>query len=266
MFFYFSTIDLDSHVFWKYQDVGHPAYNPKNDLQYANVIRDRYIRMDQIVGHVMEKLRPQDTLYIVSDHGFTSFRREFNLVTWLEKEGYLVYSSPLKKQLSKFYSDIDWKQSRAYGIGFNGVYLNLKDREANGNVDPQAYDVLLEEIRMKLLALTDQGQPVFHHIYRGSEIYRGNDENEAPDLVLGYNCGYGPSDQSVLGTWTQEMIKDHLEGFSGQHEVDYTLVPGVLFSTRKLQCRQAALADVTVTLLKEFVIDPGTAMTGKPLF
>src|SRR6187397_634732 len=45
--------------------------------------------------------------------------------------------------------------SRAYAVGFNGLYLNLKDREAGGIVEKADRDRLLEEIRTKLLALRD---------------------------------------------------------------------------------------------------------------
>jgi predicted AlkP superfamily phosphohydrolase/phosphomutase len=266
LFFYFSTVDLDSHVFWRHQDVQHPAYDAAVDSPYANVIRDRYVRMDQIVGQVMSQLGANDVLYIMSDHGFTSFRREFNLVAWLEEQGYLIYTSPVKKRLSQFYSDIDWSQTRAYGVGFSGVYLNLKGREAAGVVDPSEADALLEQIRTQLLSLTDQGQPVFHQIYRSRDIYRGSAATNGPDLILGYNAGYGPSDHSVLGTWSSEVLADHRDGFSGQHEVDYVLVPAVLFSTRKLPVERAALQDVTATVLKEFGVPAGPQMTGRPLF
>ncbi len=48
-----------------------------------------YEEMDAIVGRTLQRLGPDDLLVIMSDHGFVSWRRAFNLNTWLRDNGYL---------------------------------------------------------------------------------------------------------------------------------------------------------------------------------
>lgn len=267
LFFYISTLDADCHVLWKHHDPTHQADYEKISSPYAGAIVERYMKMDEVLGRTRSRLRREDVLYVISDHGFGPFTSGLNLLAWLEKQGYLVYASCVKKRLSKFYADIDWSRTRAYPVGFNGLCLNLRGREAGGIVRPEEYDRLVEEIRDRLLAFRDtNGKAVFRNIYRPAEIYAGPQVKEAPDLILGHDRGYGPSDDSVLGAWPDGPVVSSVDGFSGHHCFDYKIVPGVLFSTRKLSVRQAGLADVTATVLKDFGIAPTEEMTGTPLY
>lgn len=267
LFFYFSTLDLDQHVLWRHQDPTHPAYEKDVSLRHAGAIRDLYVKMDDMIGEVRSRLTPQDVLYVVSDHGFAAFRREFNLVRWLQGQGILVYRTPAEMRVSNYYAGVDWSATRAYGVGFNSLYLNLKGREALGAVEPRDYDSQVEDLRAKLAALRDaDGTPVFSHLYRPHEIYPGFDSRRGPDLLLGYNVGYGPSDASVLGAWSEGVLVDHTTGFSGQHVMDSRLVPGVCFSSRRLTARRVRLEDVPVTVIKEFGCTPAAGMTGESLY
>ncbi len=267
LFFYISTLDLDSHVMWKYQDPQHPSYDREEGGIYGSHIEKMYARMDEVVGRVRSRLREHDILYVISDHGFVPFRQEVNLPSWLHREGYLVYESPITSRLSKLYSHIDWKRTRVYPVGFNSLYVNLEGREASGCVRPQEHERLAEEVRDKLLSLRDaDGQPVFRSVYRPQEIYNGPQTSNGPDLVLGYAEGFGPSDESVLGTWSEDVIAPHGTGFSGHHAVDYEIVPGVFFRSKELPAKGARLEDVTVTVLNDFGVPPDPQMTGKSLY
>jgi predicted AlkP superfamily phosphohydrolase/phosphomutase len=267
LFFYVSTLDLDSHVMQGRWDSSFNTPQGGDIPGSLNLIVRRYQQMDQILGKVLSKLGSRDVLYVISDHGFAPFHREFNLPRWLEMEGYLVYQDPIRARISECYSYVNWEKTLAYGVGYNGLFLNLKGREAKGLVLQEDYERLREEIRSRLLKLRDtNGKRVFRSVYRKEDIYSGARLLEAPDLILGYDRGYGPSDESVLGTWCEEVISPHERGFTGHHLVDYRLVPGVLFSTRKLRPLDARLEDVTVTLLREFGISPALEMTGKALY
>ena len=90
LFYYFGTTDLVSHMFWRDRDPGHPGRLPAQGDRYAHVIDDLYVHMDQTVGETLDQLRDEDTLIVLSDHGFTSFRRSVNLNTLLLEAGYLA--------------------------------------------------------------------------------------------------------------------------------------------------------------------------------
>jgi len=216
-------------------------------------------------------MRSGDVLYVMSDHGFSPMYREFNLQTWLASEGYLAFKPSAAAKTTRTLADVDWPNTRAYGLGFQSLYLNLRGREAAGAVPREEADALAAEIRDKLLALRDHDHSIFHgrrvfdSAYRPAEIYSGARLGEAPDLVIGYARGYGPSDETALGTAGPVVLAPHTGGFSGHHTNDRAAVPGVLFSSRKLVSRSARLEDVTVTLLRDLAAPPAGGMTGKAL-
>ena len=77
-------------MMWRPMDPGHPAYNAATDAPFRSVVEDLYIGLDGIVGETMKRLNGNDLLVVMSDHGFASWRRTFNLNTWLRDAGYLA--------------------------------------------------------------------------------------------------------------------------------------------------------------------------------
>ena len=89
LFFYFSSTDLQAHMFWWDSDEPHPVRDAETARRYHSVIETLYRRMDKVVGEVVERYSDQATILVMSDHGFSNFRRQFNLNTWLRDNGYL---------------------------------------------------------------------------------------------------------------------------------------------------------------------------------
>lgn len=265
LFVYFSTLDLDSHVLWAYQDVDHPAHDPAQADAHGDHILRLYQEIDRVVGATHQGLAPGEELYVISDHGFTSLRHDFNLTSWLAQAGYLHYQDGFDPDDSAVYSGIDWTKTQAYGVGFNGLYVNLAGREREGAVAKAQYDALIDEIQGKLLAIKHDGQRVFENVYRPEDIYGGTQRHYAPDLILAYRPPFGPSDDSVLGTPSDFIINDRLRGFTGHHTTDASFVPGILLSTQRLTGDQPRLQDVTATLLDQFGVPSAPQMTGRPL-
>jgi len=87
LFFYFSSVDQNSHVLWG-----------KHDSELLDVYR----AVDASIGEVMQR-EPDAELIVMSDHGFAAFDRAVNLNTWLISRGL---------------------QTKAYALGLNGLYLN----------------------------------------------------------------------------------------------------------------------------------------------
>ena len=55
-----------------------------------------------------------------------------------------------------------------------------------------------------------------------------------------------------MGKVTGQIFEDNLKAWSGDHCIDPRLVPGVLFSNRKIAEEKPAIADVAPTMLKLF--------------
>ena len=268
-FFYFSSLDLNSHMFWRLMDPGHPEYDATLAEQNGSAIADFYQQMDQVLGEVLPHVDDRTLLLVVSDHGFAPYYRSFNLNTWLLNNGYIRLKSNGAADSSEPFANVDWAQTRAYGLGLNGLYLNLRGREKDGIVKPGAQsDSLMAEIRAKLLAVQDprSKQQVITRVDLASEAYQGPYARSGPDMLVGYNRGYRAGWQTILGAFPPEELEDNSNPWSGDHCMDYTLVPGVLLSNRKIVAKTSALTDIAPTILAEFGIAKGKGMIGQSVF
>jgi predicted AlkP superfamily phosphohydrolase/phosphomutase len=211
--------------------------------------------MDGVVGDVMAAVPAGTRLFVMSDHGFASWRRTFHLNSWLHQNGYLAVKDP--NRLEAGIGNIDWSRTRAYGIGFNGLYINLRGREKSGSVDPAERDALVRELKEKLLAVVDPaiGQPAVTRMYEVGEQYmHGEGLAIGPDLVVGYAKGTRNSDDSALGGVTAELFSDNTREWSGDHSMDHEAVPGVLFSNAPLRQPVTRLEDLAPAIVAEFGI------------
>lgn len=261
----FDTTDRVQHMFWRYLEEDHPAAREVPRSERPNVIQDLYERMDRLIGRVMEKIDEDTLLMIVSDHGFKSFARCLNLNAWLHQNGYLSLKDG-KTESGDWFEDVDWSRTRAYTMGLNGLYLNIKGREKHGTVDPSEAEALKKELQQKLNGLADpaSGATGITGVFITDNVYRGPYRENAPDLIVGYGAGYRASWDSVMGKVTSQVFEDNLKAWSGDHCIDPRLVPGVLFSSHKFVEEKPAIVDVAPTMLQLFGIPLPSHFDGKP--
>jgi predicted AlkP superfamily phosphohydrolase/phosphomutase len=224
--------------------------------------------MDVLVGETMDRCKSKDTvLMIISDHGFNSFRCGIDLNRWLEENGYLKLKSNGRDK--KNLAGIDWSETRAFAVGLAGIFLNIKGREARGIVEPEnEAGSLRDEIASMLTNLSDPGktnQPVIKQVYNTQKVYRGPYKDEAPDLIIGFNKGYRASWETAIGQVTHRIFNENIKAWSGDHCIDRSLVPGVLFCNRPIETKKPRLMDVGPTVLDMFGVDIPRYMDGKPL-
>ena len=153
--------------------------------------------------------------------------------------------------------------------GLNGLYLNLKGRERDGIVEPGATaDALLSEIQEKLLGVRDpqNNQVAITRVDRASEVYQGPYAQQGPDLLVGYNRGYRAGWQTILGNFPADVFENNTNPWSGDHCMDYTLVPGVLLSNRAIDAANPALTDIAPTIFAQFGIPQPGSMMGHSVF
>ncbi len=263
LFFYFSCTDLQAHIFWWDSDRPHPFRSAEDAAKYHRVVERVYERMDDALGRAFAHLGEDVTYIVMSDHGFGNFRRQFGLNSWLRENGYLHSTDDV------FYGDTDWSRTKAYGLGINGLYLNLKGRERMGIVEPADRDAVLREISEKLLAYVDPDEPTIHPIrtvYRGDEVYKGAHAADAPDLVIGYERDYRGSWATSTGYFDRAVVRDNREAWSADHCIAHDLVPGVMLSNRPILSDAPALIDMAPTILSAFGIETPSTMEGRNLF
>lgn len=295
LFFYTGSLDLRSHMLWWAQDDLHPNQEdpgpavddpnfPGADQQIDRV----YVQVDGMLGEMLARIEKMEAdgggpveLVIMSDHGFAPFRRKMHVNDWLVQEGYLVLKEGNETgsimvsgrtpdgEVDWDSSMIDWSQSKAYVVGFNGIILNREGREPQGIVTDAEADALLDEMRDKLLSLRDEdGTQVFTTIKKATEVFIGPMTDVAPDLQLGFNVGYGASDETAVGEITGEgVVVDNASRWSGSHLMDPELVRGtIIVRSGPTLSKDPALEDITATLYEAFGVVPPADMDGKPLF
>ncbi len=260
LFYYFGNLDQTSHMLMKSMDPDHPAYNAEIDEKYAAVIPEIYEELDRIVGYTLENMPAGTKLIVMSDHGFTSWRRAFHLNTWLKENGYVVFKDPDRQDDPGYYLNVDWSKTRAYAMGLNGLYINLRGREKNGIVDPGDREALMQELKEKLLATVDPetGEPAITKVYISEETYKDRGYLDiGPDIQVGYAKGVRGSNESALGEFPPEVMTDNMEEWSGDHCMDHEAVPGILLSSEPLERPAASLKDLGASVLAEFGITQG---------
>jgi predicted AlkP superfamily phosphohydrolase/phosphomutase len=263
----FDTSDRIQHMFYRHL----PSANKNRDQgppsKYAGVIEDMYRRMDDLVGLAAKHTDDKTALFVLSDHGFCGFRRGINLNTWLRENGYLALRNGAIES-EPYFRGVDWSRTKAYTLGLGGLYLNVKGREAGGIVEAGAEaEALKKELIEKLTGLADDENDAagIRSVYATSEIYRGPYLGQAPDLIIGYNEGYRTSWDAAVGKVSANVFEDNCKAWSGDHSVDPLLVPGVLFSNRKIEAEDPGIEDMAPTALTLFGLDPPSWMEGKPL-
>ena len=265
LFYYFSNADQRQHMFWRLTDPGHPAYDEKLAGRYGDVIARTYAEMDRALDLALKKADRDTVVMVLSDHGFNTFRRGFNLNTWLVREGYHRLQRPWKQEESAYFDNTDWSKTRAYGMGLNSLYINERGREGQGSVAPGAdKDNLVREIARKLESLTDPvtGERAVLRAFVARETYRGRNLESAPDIVLGFNRGYRISWQSPLGGFPREIFEDNTQKWSGDHMSAPEVLPGIAFASRKFTADAPAIHDLTASILHVFGVATPPDMIG----
>ena len=250
--FVFDTTDRIQHVFWG-----------ASDAAGSEVIDGYYRRMDAILGRVLDALGPADALIVLSDHGFSAFRRAIHLNSWLIENGFMALKTPDRK--ASLFRNVDWPRTAAYAVGFSSIYLNLRGREGSGAVDPAEAGPLVRRIASRLSALQDAGQPVLEKVYIGAELYHGPCLPDAPDLVVGFKPGYRTSWQTAVGGAPDAIIEDNLDSWCGDHLVDPAHVPGIFLANRPLGVQEPRLADIAPTALHLLGLPRPPEAEGRPL-
>lgn len=261
----FDGTDRIQHMFWRYLEPDHPARKEPGSA-HAGAIEAHYRRCDELVGRVMRQCDDEGTLlFVISDHGFKSFRRCVDLNRWLMDTGYMAVKPVVSGD--KYLVDVDWERTRAFAVGLAGIYLNVKGREGGGIVEAgEEADALREELCARLTGLTDaDGSVAISRAYDARDVYRGPYSGEGPDVIVGYGGGYRVSWDTAAGRITETVFSDNTKAWSGDHCIDPKLVPGVMFCNRKVRSDGPRLMDIGPTAMNMFGVAVPAYMDGKAM-
>ncbi len=214
----FDDIDRVQHMFFRNR---------------MDVVQDWYKRLDRYVGDINARVEGWSGKYrylILSDHGFSEFRKKVHMNRWLLDNGYLFM-----KNGGDDLSGVDWSKTVAYAVGLNSIYLNVVGREGQGIVSADGVENLLSEIKSKLLDWKDaDGIPSCKNSTQARDFF-GPYTRFGPDLVVGYLPGYRASAETGLGKVPATRVEPNNDHWGADHCMDSDVVPGVIFANRDLR-------------------------------
>jgi predicted AlkP superfamily phosphohydrolase/phosphomutase len=239
---FFST-DRVQHCLAKYLSPDHPEFPDLSTTRVAEKARDVYRMLDDGLGSLVERTRPDDLVLFMSDHGFQPVTRAMHLDRFLADQGLLKFSASnavwgpmqwgaVRAVARKAYDilglhgrvslpqPVDWSQTKAYtsvrSTG-EGVSVNLAGREPHGIVDPAHYESLRDEIADRLASFVDPatGKHPVARVLRREEVFKGPFADEAPDLVL--------QPAPLFSLSHAKSVIDDADWLSGEHRIDGVL-------------------------------------------
>ncbi len=200
----FNSSDIISHFYMK-----KPETKSKE-------VKEIYMKIDRALSEILDSIKDNFYLVVVSDHGFGYMKGNFNVNNWLAEKGYLKIKKKRSRINAKklymmikrigvpyfilsrlsqidqsfinkfipleendvFSGIMDWERTKAYCTDVGLIYINEKGREPMGIVEPRQKIGIINEIidKLKTCQYVD-------HVYNGSEIYSSSSYN-TPDIVL----------------------------------------------------------------------------------
>jgi predicted AlkP superfamily phosphohydrolase/phosphomutase len=255
--------DRVHHAFWQYMDPTHHRYVAGNP--YESVIADYYEHVDQRIGELLALLPEEAHVFVVSDHGAQCMEGGIALNEWLVQEGYLVLHETPKVPSRLEGLKIDWSRTTAWGSGgyYGRLFLNVKGREPQGLVAPEAYEAVRDRLIAELKALGDpQGEPIGTRVLKPEQLYRTVRGTAPPDLLV-YFGNLRWRSVGTVGTGAIHTFENDTGPDDANHAQDGMLIatgPGIA------PCGPLAgmqLMDVTPTILQLFGLEIPADLQGK---
>ena len=219
----FGEAHYANHLFYHLYERNHWAYNSELASSLDDAIPKIYSELDAAVGKLIERIPAESTVIVLSVHGVsTNYSANHLLPEVLNKLGYQEKPKavgteekkkvwrdhipmPIRDMINdwlvpqrihdkmhsqQFIDSIDWNKSKAFALPlghFQGfVSVNLAGRDSFGNVAPENYNQVCQQIIDDLMGLInpDSGKPAIKEIFPIAQLVTGERIDRLPDLVI----------------------------------------------------------------------------------
>ena len=270
LFYYVSSTDQRQHMFWRFLDEGHPQYDAKLAARFGGTIEGIYRECDRFLDGVLRRIDPETIVIVMSDHGFATFRRQFNLNTWLFENGYHRLRNPFQLEKSgllrehRLVEDAGLRRRAQRALHQPEGPRSPGHRRSRGRRgEPHPRD------RGKLEQTVDPktGERAILRAFVSRDSYRGSGIGERPghrlrvQSRLPHLLGVARS-----GKFSKNVFEDNNEKWSGDHMGAPELLPGIVAANRPVRAASPALFDLTATILAIYGIAKPPDMIGESIF
>ncbi len=201
-------LDWDAFVFTVTGSdrIGHLMWDAYEDVDHAHHgdFLEFFSRVDALIGEVVGRMRPEDRLMMLSDHGMELIETRVNLNSVLMDEGLLELGEDHRLGLRNIRPG-----SQAFCMEPSRVHVNLEGLYPKGSVAPGDHASVVENLAEVLGRLGHGGRRVVDAVHLADDIYHGPHMEQAPDLVLTPAAGFSLHGNTVPKPVFEE---DRLEG------------------------------------------------------
>ena len=292
---HFQATDVIQHVMWGYMCNDHPYFDAGlNDYIFENFYRSLDEKIHYLRQTFEQKNPGPNVTFIISDHGFQSHYKRFNLGNWLVRQGWLkikneeinfaaarnfldktnmlglrklVIKSKSGKKLDRYIKQpnfsFDWPQSTVYSFsrGNDGfIYLLGTDENLRKQTEKQ--------LRDKLSQITDpeNNNRIVEKIYSADEIYHGPKMHLMPDIIVKPAPGYTfTGDYSQTAQKLFASVTKNNDSHIGTHHADGILIAAGENIRKQSEISNARLLDVAPTILTCLELPIPSQMDGSVL-
>jgi predicted AlkP superfamily phosphohydrolase/phosphomutase len=173
----FTGTDRLGHFMWDaYED-------PKHPLREAFL--EHFRRIDQAIGEILGRLTPDDSLIVLSDHGFERLEKTANVNAFLREHGFLKFKHGSARSLN----DIE-EGTSAFALDPARIYVHTRDRYPRGTLKEEDAPAVVRDLVEAFSSWKIHNRPVINQVHHRDDIYQGPQVDSAPDLVLTPQTGF----------------------------------------------------------------------------
>ena len=186
----------------------HFLYSAYDDPNHAHhdFFLDHFRTIDRAIGEIAGKLTEDDSLIMLSDHGFERLEADIYVNALLAREGYLSFRPNRDPAPAAMDS-----ATRAFALDPARIYLNRKGKYPAGGLADEDAEACLRDLEDLFSSWEIQGRKVVRDIHRKEDVYAGPHLDRASDLILIAEKGF-----NLKGSMASKDVVS--EGpFTGKH-------------------------------------------------
>ncbi len=194
-------------VFKELDVLSHRAYDGGTTGPVPRLLEAIDATLGRLLAVAEREGAPPTDVLVLSDHGFDTYARSFNLHPWMYHEGFSVINGPIEsvdvgasdgEGLAERRADIHRRRMEQLELSmtraiagpcegnFGSIRLRVAGRDHGGVVAFEAMAELLDEIeaRLRELLTPDYLDPLVKNVWRTADLYPGDHLDLLPDLVF----------------------------------------------------------------------------------
>ncbi len=164
------TDRLMHFLFEAWSDEGH---------EHREAFLAHFRKIDGFLAWLVGEMGKDDTLLMLSDHGFERLEHEVYVNALLRQWGFLT----LDKEPPDGYENIA-KGTRAFALDPARLYVHVEGKYPRGSVPAGERAKVVSELKEAFGALEIEGRKPVKAMFEASEVYEGPEVSRAADLIL----------------------------------------------------------------------------------